>query len=58
MHVERTEFLEVLPTPQALMLEYMERTNRDGDLPPYDPPTYDEALEGGRFPSRNSGPEA
>jgi enoyl-CoA hydratase/carnithine racemase len=59
MHVERTEFLKVLPTPnaQALMLEYMERTDRDGDLPLYDPPTYDEALEGGRFPLRNSGPK-
>lgn len=57
MHVERTEFLKVLPTTeaQALMIEYMERTVRDGDLPLYDPVTYDEALESGRFPSQNSG---
>jgi enoyl-CoA hydratase/carnithine racemase len=55
MHVERTEFLKALPAreAQALMLEYVERTDRGGDLPLYDPATYDQALECGRFPSRN-----
>lgn len=55
MHVERTEFLKALPAreAQALMLEYMEQTDRGGDLPLYDAATYDRALEGGRLPSRS-----
>lgn len=55
MHVERTEFLKALPAreAQALMLEYVERTDRDGDLPLYDPATYEQALAGGRFPLRH-----
>ena len=55
MHVERTEFLKVLPTKeaQALMIEYMARTDRDGDLPLYNPATYDEVLKrGGFFPDK------
>ncbi|SFH61476.1 Enoyl-CoA hydratase/carnithine racemase [Collimonas sp. OK307] len=52
LHVERTEFLTILPgeNAQALMIEYMERTERDGDLPLYDPAIYDDALKSGHFP--------
>jgi enoyl-CoA hydratase len=56
MHVERTEFMSVLPSDsaQSLMIEYMERTERDGDLPLYDPAIYDKALEYGHFPFTSS----
>ncbi len=52
MHVERTEFMAALSgaASQSLMLEYMERTERDGDLPLYRPAIFDEALETGHFP--------
>jgi enoyl-CoA hydratase/carnithine racemase len=52
LHVERTEFLTILPgeNAQALMLEYMARTERDGDLPLYDPAIYEHALKSGHFP--------
>jgi enoyl-CoA hydratase len=56
LHVENTEFLKVLPTKHAqeLMLGYMERTKRDGDLPLYNPAVYAEALELGYVPSQSS----
>lgn len=55
LHVERTEFLKVLPgkPAQELMLAYMERTDRDGDLPLYNPAAYEEALAHGSFPVQN-----
>ncbi len=55
LHVENTEFLKVLPTRHAqdLMLGYMERTVRDGDLPLYNPAVYAEALQRGYVPSSN-----
>lgn len=58
LHVESTEFLKVLPTKHAqeLMLGYMARTDRDGDLPLYDPAVYAEALERGHVPSQGNGP--
>ncbi|WP_445147286.1 enoyl-CoA hydratase/isomerase family protein [Dyella sp. Tek66A03] len=55
LHMERTEFIKISPTEtaQTLMLEYLERTARDGDLPLYDPAIYAEALERGSFPLQN-----
>ncbi|MBB5498790.1 enoyl-CoA hydratase/isomerase family protein [Paraburkholderia sp. MM5384-R2] len=52
LHLERAEFIQISPskTAQSLMVGYLERTARDGDLPLYDPAIYSEALEGGRFP--------
>jgi enoyl-CoA hydratase len=52
LHVERTEFMAALSgdSSQSLMLEYMERTERDGDLPLYEPAIFDRALEIGHFP--------
>lgn len=57
LHVERTEFISISPTEtaQSLMVEYLERTARDGDLPLYDPAVYKEALESGRFPLHSNG---
>jgi len=59
LHVERTEFIKVSPseTAQSLMVEYLERTDREGDLPLYDPAIYQEALASGRFPLPTSGSE-
>jgi enoyl-CoA hydratase len=47
---ERAEFVSVLGSDdaQARMLEYMARTDADGELPLYDPELYAEALETGR----------
>lgn len=52
LHVERTEFMAALSgeTSQALMLEYMARTERGGDLPLYDPAVFDHSLQNGHFP--------
>lgn len=52
LHVERTEFMSALSgeNAQALMIEYMERTGHEGDLPLYDPAIYDQALKNGHFP--------
>lgn len=52
MHVERTEFMAALSghDSQTLMLEYMERTEREGDLPLYQPAIFEQALKGGHFP--------
>lgn len=57
LHVERTEFLKVLPTKDAqeIMLGYMATTDRDGDLPLYQPGMFDASLQGGRFPVRTTG---
>jgi enoyl-CoA hydratase len=56
LHLERTEFITIAPsaTAQSLMVGYLDRTARDGDLPLYEPGIYDEALAGGRFPLQNS----
>ncbi|MFT0737404.1 enoyl-CoA hydratase/isomerase family protein [Ralstonia wenshanensis] len=60
LHVERTEFITISPskTAQSLMVEYLERTERDGDLPLYDPAIYKEALANGRFPLPTGDSEA
>lgn len=57
LHLERTEFITISPTDtaQSLMVGYLDRTARDGDLPLYDPAVYDEALTSGRFPLQDSG---
>lgn len=57
LQVESTEFLKVLPTQHAqeLMLGYMARTDREGDLPLYDPAVYAEALECGHVPAQGNG---
>src|SRR5205085_7157701 len=51
LHVENAEFLSTLASPgaQEAMLAYMRRTEEMGDLPLYDPPTYDQTLQAGRF---------
>jgi enoyl-CoA hydratase/carnithine racemase len=51
LHVENAEFLSTLASPgaQAAMLAYMKRTEEIGDLPLYDPPTYEQTLEAGSF---------
>ena len=52
LHVERTEFMAALSgdSSQALMLEYMARTGREGDLPLYDPAIFEHSLQNGHFP--------
>ena len=57
LHLERTEFITISPTEtaQSLMVGYLDRTVHDGDLPLYTPAIFDEALESGRFPLRDSG---
>jgi enoyl-CoA hydratase/carnithine racemase len=52
LHVERTEFMSALSgeSSQSLMLEYMERTEHEGDLPLYEPAIFDQALKSGHFP--------
>ncbi|MCU6497073.1 enoyl-CoA hydratase/isomerase family protein [Rugamonas sp. A1-17] len=56
LHVERTEFMSALSgdTSQSLMLEYMARTEREGDLPLYQPAIFAQALELGHFPFNSS----
>lgn len=56
LHVERTEFMSALSgdNSQALMLEYMERTEHEGDLPLYQPAIFDQALNTGHFPFTSS----
>src|SRR4051812_28256407 len=51
LRVENAEFLSTLASPgaQAAMLAYMRRTEEMGDLPLYDPPTYQQTLEAGSF---------
>lgn len=52
LHMERTEFIKISPTEtaQTLMVEYLERTKRDGDLPLYQPAVLAQTLAAGRFP--------
>lgn len=52
LHIERTEFIDISPsdTAQRLMIEYLERTDRDGDLPFYDPDILAETLKHGSLP--------
>jgi enoyl-CoA hydratase len=51
LHIENAEFLSTLASPgaQQAMLAYMRRTDEMGDLPLYDPPTYEQTLEAGSF---------
>jgi enoyl-CoA hydratase/carnithine racemase len=51
LHLENAEFLSTLASPgaQKAMLAYMRRTEEMGDLPLYDPPTYQQTLEAGSF---------
>jgi enoyl-CoA hydratase len=51
LHVENAEFLSTLASPgaQEAMLAYMRRTDETGDLPLYDPLTYEQTLEAGSF---------
>lgn len=55
LHMERTEFIKISPTEsaQTLMVEYLERTARDGDLPLYNPAIYAETLGRGSLPLLN-----
>jgi len=55
LHMERTEFIKISPTEtaQTLMVEYLERTARDGDLPLFNPAIYAETLELGSLPLPN-----
>jgi len=57
LHLERTEFIKIAPTAtaQSLMVGYLDRTEREGDLPLYTPAIYDQALAEGRFPLKNDG---
>lgn len=56
LHVERTEFMAALSgeSAQSLMIEYVERTERERDLPLYDPAIYEQALKIGHFPFTSS----
>ena len=51
LRLENAEFLSTLASPgaQKAMLAYMRRTEETGDLPLYDPPTYQATLEAGSF---------
>lgn len=57
LHLERTEFIKIAPseTAQSLMVGYLDRTARDGDLPLYSRALYDQALADGRFPLQRDG---
>ena len=57
LHLERTEFIQIAPsdTAQSLMVGYLDRTARDGDLPLYARAIYDQALADGRFPLQDDG---
>ena len=57
LHMERTEFIKISPTEtaQTLMVEYLARTARDGDLPLYQPAVFAETLAAGRFPVPSRG---
>lgn len=51
LRLENAEFLSTLASPgaQEAMLAYMRRTDEIGDLPLYDPLTYEQTLEAGSF---------
>jgi enoyl-CoA hydratase/carnithine racemase len=52
LHIERTEFIHIAPTDtaQVLMTEYLDRTQREGDLPFYEPAILEETLQKGALP--------
>ncbi|MFJ2240723.1 hypothetical protein [Streptomyces sp. NPDC087859] len=56
LHVERTEFFtRVMPQEgQELMLDYIETTDATGELPLYNPDTYEQALTLGSVPGHRS----
>ena len=56
LHVERAEFLAraLSKDGQELMLSYMQATDATGELPLYNPETYQRALESGSLPGRHS----
>ncbi|MDQ3720816.1 MAG: enoyl-CoA hydratase/isomerase family protein [Actinomycetota bacterium] len=51
LRLERAEFMAALVTPEAerAMESYVQATEREGDLPLYDPDARERALERGRF---------
>src|SRR5436305_8095008 len=51
LHLKNAEFLSTLASPgaQKAMLAYMQRTEEKGDLPLYDPPTYEQTRDAGSF---------
>ena len=55
LHMERTEFIHISPSEiaQTLMTEYLRRTDREGDLPFYDPEILEETLQRGALPIRS-----
>lgn len=57
LHMERTEFIKISPseTAQSLMVEYLERTVRDGNVPFYNPTIFEQTLEQGSLPLQNGG---
>ena len=57
LHLERSEFISIIPssTAQSLMVGYLDRTARDGDLPFYAPGVYEDSLANGRFALPDSG---
>jgi hypothetical protein len=56
LHVENTEFLNVLPgkDAQEIMHGYLAGIDATGELPLYNPDTYKQALETGSVPGRRS----
>lgn len=52
LHIERTEFIKIAPTEtaQSLMVEYLERTDRDGDTPFYNPDIFAQTFDQGSLP--------
>lgn len=52
LHVESTEFFATVLSKegQQLMLDYMDTTDATGELPLYNPETYEQALEAGTVP--------
>lgn len=57
LHMERTEFIKISPTEtaQSLMVEYLERTDRDGGVPFYNPTIFEQTLEHGSLPIQDGG---
>ncbi|BBP59475.1 enoyl-CoA hydratase/isomerase family protein [Pseudomonas sp. St316] len=57
LHMERTEFIKISPTEtaQALMVEYLERTDHDGGVPFYNPTILEQTLEQGSLPILDGG---
>lgn len=57
LHRERTEFIKISPseTAQSLMVEYLERTVRDGNVPFYSPAIFEQTLEQGSLPLQGGG---